>query len=763
MNKAITDGLVLTPPAFELGLGVWSSGDGTTGSASYQGAGNAALVPADQDFGSCLELAKTGDTQKLRYTGQTLLLPGCYLRITARVKAMSGNLPRVRIAGYAAQANGTHVGGLVEVGPEVTLSAYGKVVTVSAIVGTGARGGVDMVWGTTPLYGHFGLDLVGSNGGVVRIDDIEIEDITGVFLRSMIDWVDVRDFGARGDGTTDDSAAFLAADAAAEGRSILVSKGTYCLGNSIAISAPVRFEGTLVMPDTARLALLASFDFPTYAEAFGSEAAGLKKALQALFSYTDHNTLDLRGRRVELTEPIDVKAIAPDLTAFSNRRVLRNGQINVVAGAAWDDVVVTSQASYDTGQPTTLTGVANVANIPVGAHVTGAGVGREVYVREVNVAAATITLSQPFYGGSGTRTLTFRRYKYVLDFSGLAKLDRFNIDDVEFLCNGIASCIMLPPDGQMFHLRDSYVVRPKDRAITSIGRGCQDILIDRCQFLSNEMQLPAQDRTTIALNVNANDSKVRDSRFVRFGTTMILSGTGHLIVGNHWFQGDEEQAGVRVAGLVFTQTNVQSAVTGNYIDNSVVEWTNEYDPDPDFGVEYSFGGLTMSGNTFVCLNVAPWFCWFSIKPYGTGHFVHGLTIADNVFKSLNGAVDRFEKVDTTFAALNNERMRNVRIEGNTFNAVTQFVSNPVSLQFDQPTAQTVWTINPAGYLPFGGWARNVESVLAEGMISNATGGRVIEMPFANVEQGALRQQVTLNWSQAARGRVNLRVRMDNPN
>jgi hypothetical protein len=140
-----------------------------------------------------------------------------------------------------------------------------------------------------------------------------------------------------------------------------------------------------------------------------------------------------------------------------------------------------------------------------------------------------------------------------------------------------------------------------------------------------------------------------------------------------------------------------------------------------------------------------------------------LTIADNVFKSLNGAVDRFEKVDTTFAALNNERMRNVRIEGNTFNAVTQFVSNPVSLQFDQPTAQTVWTINPAGYLPFGGWARNVESVLAEGMISNATGGRVIEMPFANVEQGALRQQVTLNWSQAARGRVNLRVRMDNPN
>jgi len=31
MNKAITDGLVLMPPAFEAGLDVYSSGDGTPG------------------------------------------------------------------------------------------------------------------------------------------------------------------------------------------------------------------------------------------------------------------------------------------------------------------------------------------------------------------------------------------------------------------------------------------------------------------------------------------------------------------------------------------------------------------------------------------------------------------------------------------------------------------------------------------------------------------------------------------------------------
>ena len=763
MNKAITDGLVLTPPAFELGLDVWSSEDGTPGSDTYDGAPNAAIATADADFGNCLELIKTRNVQKLRYMGQTPIIPGCYLRIKARVKAISGNLPEVRVAGYACAANGTHVAGLTEVGDTVALQTYGSVVEVTGIVGTGSRGGVDMPWGRTPIYGHFGLDLTGANGGTVRIENIEIEDITSAFLRDMMDWVDVKDFGALGDGSTDDTAAFQAADAAANGRQILVPAGQYYLGASLAIQSPIRFEGTLLMPTAARLSLLASYDFPTYAEAFGDELLGFKKALQALFGYTDHNALDLKGRRVEVSEPIVIKDIAPDLSSFSNRRVLRNGQINVIEGPAWDDAVVTSQATYSTAQQTQLTNVANIANIEVGALVTGAGVGREVYVKAKNVGAGTLTLSQPLYGGSGTRTFTFRRFKYVLDFSGMAKLDRFNIDDVEFLCNGAASCIMLPPDGQMFQIRDSYVVRPKDRVITSIGRGCQDILVDRCQFLSNEMLVPAQDRTSIVMNVNANDSKIRDSRFVRFGTTFVLNGSGHLIVGNHWFQGDEETNGVRVAGLVFTQTNVQSAVTGNYIDNSVIEWTNEHSAEPDFGNQYSFGGLTVTGNTFVCINVAPWFTWFSVKPYGAGHFIHGLTISGNVFKSLNAMVDRIEKVDTTFAALDNGRMRNIEVQGNMFNAVREVVSNPVFLEIEQNTAQSTWTAEPGPYLPFGGWARNVESLVAEGMITGAGGQRVTAMPFVNVEQGPVSQNVTVHWPEAAKGRVHLKVRMDNPN
>ncbi|PTV97570.1 pectate lyase-like protein [Rhodobacter aestuarii] len=763
MNIAITDGVTLMPPLFEAGLDHWSSENGTAGSATYAGAANAALVAADANFGSCLEMVKTQTTQKLRYMGQTPILPGVYLRITAKVKAVSGNLCSVRIAGYAMSASGTHVSGLDEVGPSVDLTAYGRVETVSAIVGTGARGGVDMNWGTGVAYGHFGLDLTGLNNGVVRIEDIEIEDITEAFLREMMDWVDVRDFGAVGDGVTNDRAAFAAADAAAAGRAILVPEGSYYIGSSLFLNAPMRFVGTLVMPDAARLALAGSFDFPTYARAFGDEELALKKGIQALLGYTDHNSFDLCGRRVELSGPIDVAAICPDVTSFANRRVITNGQINVIEDPAWVSSVVTSQATYNSAQAYQLTGVANISNIPVGARISGTGVGREVYVRARNVGAGSLTLSEPLYGGSGTRTLTFTRDRYIFDFSGFDALSRFTLDNIEFLCNGWASVVMLAPNGENFQMRDCWVVRPKDRVISSPGRGCQNLTVDRCNVLSNEMSVPAQDRTSVALNVNANDAKIRESVFVRFGLTMIFNGSGHLIIGNHWFQGDDESNATRLPGLVFAQTNVQSAVTGNYIDDNIIEWTNEYDATPDLGTDYSFGGLTVTGNTFVHINCAPWVTWFSVKPYGTGHFVHGLSVTGNVFKSLNGAIDRIEKVDTSFATLDYWRMRNVVFENNMFNAVNQITVNPVFVQTTVASVQAVWTVDAAAYLPFGGWARNVESLVAVGAVTNGANARVTAMPYVTVEQGANHDLVTVTWPEAAKGKINTVIRMDTPN
>lgn len=765
MNKAITDGLVFMPPAFQLGLDVWSSGDGTPGAPAWQGSPDAVLVPADQDFGGCLELIKSSAAVKLRHSGDTPIIPGCYLRIRARVKAMSGNLPAVRIAGWAGGAGGAHVAGVVETGPSVQLTAYGKIETVEAIVGTGWRTGVDMSWGTAAILGHFGLDLTGANGGVVRIDDIEIEDVTSVFLRTMLDVTDVRDYGAVGDGIANDAVAFEAADAAAAaaGRTLLVSSGTYFLDADVTFEAPARFEGRVTMPANRRLAMTRNFDLNAYAAAFGDEELGFRKAFQALLNFVDHESLDLNGRRIEVTAPIDMQAAVNNKTTFATRRVIRNGQFNVVDGPAWAPTVVTSQASYSAANERVLTGVVNIANVPVGSLVTGAGVGREVYVTSVNVGAGTVALSQPLYGAAGTQVYTFTRFKYVLDFAGFAALSKMTLDDIELQCNGYASGIMLAPSGSVFQIRDCHITRPRDRGITSTGDGCQGMMIDRCQFASNESPLRSQDRSSIGFNANANDLKIRDNRAMHFRHFAVMGGAGNLITGNHWFQGDNETAGLRLAGLILAGTEVKTAVVGNYVDNSFIEWTNEYESDPAFSNQYSFGGLTVTGNSFTANDVAPWFRWFVIKPFGAGHFIQGLNLSGNTFKALNGAVDRVEGVDTTFAPLDNSRMRNIWVEANTFNAVNQLCANPVRIQHDQFSAVAVWTVDGSAYIPFGGWARNVDAVVAEGAITGPAGERRSDMPWVGLQQGVAKNLVTLNWLAASKGSVQVAVRMDNPN
>ncbi|MFE3839051.1 glycosyl hydrolase family 28-related protein [Pseudogemmobacter sonorensis] len=762
MSKVITEGLVLQPPAFAAGLANWSSVNGRPGDASYQGAANAVLVANDQDFGPCLEMQKTTGTQRLRAFMETPLRPDMYIRVTLRVKAIAGNLPSVRVAAWAGNAAGGNVGSAPQAGTAVALPAYGEVVTVSAIIGAGNRPGVDLVWGLAPVIAHIGLDLTGANGGTVRIDDIEVEDVTSVFLREMLGVVDVRDHGATGNGTTNDAAAFQAADAAAAGRTILVSPGTYRLAGNLTISSPIRFVGTVTQPAANRLILTRNFDLDTYAAAYGSTLEGFRRALQALFHFNDHVTFDMSGRRVDLAGPIDVSELS-GITSFSNRRVLFNGSLNAVESPGWTDEVVTSVATYSpASHQTRLTAVGNVANVPVGALVQGTGVGREIYVRSKNVGAGTIELSEPLYGAAGTRNYTFRRFRYQLDFSGFSLLSRFELKEIEFNCLGRSSGVMMAQAGSVFRFDNCTFNRPKDRGITSSGTGCQGVYIDYCQFLSNEQALAAQNRTTIAVNINANDAKIRNNRIVRFRHFAVLNGTSHMIYANHFFQGDDQSAGVRLAGLVFTQTNVATVVQGNYIDNCFIEWGNEHDHAPEFDNEFSFGGLSLTGNIFIASDVSSAFRWIVIKPHGPGHFLNGVSITNNTFRVFNAVVPRVESVDTTFASLDFSRSRDVRVEGNTFNQVTQSISNPIVFAHSQNTAAEVWTVNASGFIPFGGRIRMVEAVQTEGALTTAANAMRYAAPHALPGQGAGNNQVQLRWNEALKGKAIVTMRMDVP-
>lgn len=751
----------LTPAPYSEGLGAYSTTDGTSGSPTYASSGNAAFVPADQDFGGAIEILKSESTQRLRYTGRTPIEPGCYIEVKARIKAVSGNLPSVRIAAYAAQSNGSAVAGVTTTGETTALTSYGEVVEVSAIIGIGNRDGVDMVWGPTADYGHFGIDLIGQNGGVVRVDDIEINDASALFLGDIVSTVDVRDFGAIGDGSTDDTDAFKAANSAADGRTVLVSEGVFRLDGNVTFDTPVKFVGSVTMPTEAVLLLRRNFDLANYIEAFENEETAFRKAFQALLNNADHESLDLCGRKVALTGPIDMQAAVPSRTRYETRRAIHNGQLIALTGGDWDTTSVTARATYDPDNSRTLTNVANIASIEVGSHVSGSGVGREIYVREKNEAAGTLTLNGALYDAAGTQDFVFQRFKYLLDFSGFDVISKFVLHNIEFQCQELCSGIMLAGAGIIFTVRDCFITSPKDRGITSIGGGCQGMFIERCQFLSAENDMTVSERKTIALNVNANDVKLRNCRAERFRHFAVMTGQNHLIVGNHFFQGDTVIGGIRSAGVVLAEAYASVIFNNNYVDNAVFEWTNERDPSPAFDGGFSFSSLDISSNIFLSGEVSTSFSYIVVKPYGAGHFINGLNVSGNRFRSINGFVERVERIDTSFADLNYSRIRNVRFEGNSFHGVSKPVANPHLIEYENNSNEQTWVVETGPGLPFEARSLSVDAVIVRGGVRNAANALNYDAPFVRAQQGPDADQVHVVWSEPVRGKIAVTARMDN--
>jgi len=749
-----------SPPAFKAGLANWSSGDGTSGSESYGAVSEAAYVPNDSDFSGCLELIKTRSVQKLRAFAKTPMRPETYLRISTRIKSVTGNLPAVRIAGWAGNDSDAWVSAATQIGPSVALSAAGEVVEISAIVGPGLRDGVDMVWGSEPTYGHFGLDLTGASGGIVRIDDFEIQDVTGLFHREMINVVDVRDYGALGDDQTDNYNAFVAADQAANGRQLLVPEGTYHITRGLSLSAPVQIQGQLVMPDDAPLVLSKSYNLSTYIDAFKSEELAFKKAFQALLNSGDHDSLDLSGRSIAVSEPIDMQAAVANRTEYAQRRVIRNGQFYAQGDTAWENEVVNSVATYSQNTPKVLKNVVDIANIPVGALVEGHGVGREIYVKSKNVAAQEVTLSEGLFDADGTQNFNFTRFKYLLDFSGFEKLSKFSLQNIEFQCNSKASGIMLARTGYVFHIKDCFITRPKYRGLTSIGTACQGMLVDRCHFMTAEPNTKSQDRISIAINANGNDVKLRENWASQFRHFAILSGSNNIVSGNHFYQGDGVANGIRLAGLAMTKSNTATTVVGNYVDNCFLEWTNEHDPTPDFTSGFGFSALSVSDNVFLSGNVADWFAYLVVKPFGSGHGISNLSVNGNTFRSINGTIDRVERIDTSYADIDRTRLWHIQFMGNNFNNIKTRSQNPLRLSHSQNSASSVWSIETDGQLPFGGYARDVEALVAKSEIKSSSNQKTYNMPYVTLEKGSARDRVNLNWPEAVKGKMGIKIRCD---
>lgn len=179
MNDPLPPALDLTPPPFAEGLYDWSRGDGTPTSPSYEDGEAGRIARNDADFGVCLELRKVETVQRLRYMGEVPLRPGACVEIVARIKALRGPAPSVRIAAWPGGAGGAALPDLPAAGPVTALAPHGAVTEVRAVIGRTVAPGVDLAWDARALYGHVGIDLVGPSGGVVRIADLAVRELLG--------------------------------------------------------------------------------------------------------------------------------------------------------------------------------------------------------------------------------------------------------------------------------------------------------------------------------------------------------------------------------------------------------------------------------------------------------------------------------------------------------------------------------------------------------------------------------------------------------
>lgn len=552
----------------------------------------------------------------------------------------------------------------------------------------------------------------------------------------------------------------MAADNAANGRRVIVPTGEYAISQSLSISSHVEFQGTLVMPESAALLLKKSYDLPTYIDAFGDEAEGFKKAFQALLNSSDHDSLDMGGRTVTVSEPIDMQAAVSTRDTFTQRRVIRNGQFYASGSLGWEPTIVQGQASYSINASRDLTNVENIADIEVGSLVEGAGVGREVYVTSKDVSGGSIRLSKPLYDAAGYQLYTFTRHKYLLDFSGFSTLSKLNLQNIEFQCKETANAVMLARVGLIFHMIDCFIKQPKYRGITSIGTGCQGMLIDRCHFVTAEAQTNATDRVSLGLNANNNDVKLRDNWASQFRHFALLAGSNNIITGNHFYQGDGVQGGARLAGIILTKAATSSSIVGNYVDNCFIEWTNEHDETPDFTSGFGFSSLSISGNNFLSGAVAPWFNYILIKPYGTNHGISNLSVTNNNFRSINGSISRVEWVDTTYADINRSRLEAILFEGNNFENISRATQNPLIVEHTQSSANSVWTLETNNELPFQSYAKRVTALAPQAQIKTSSNSAYFDIPYTTGQVGSDKDQVKLTFGTLVKGKMAVTVRRD---
>ena len=93
-----------------------------------------------------------------------------------------------------------------------------------------------------------------------------------------------------------------------------------------------------------------------------------------------------------------------------------------------------------------------------------------------------------------------------------------------------------------------------------------------------------------------------------------------------------------------------------------------------------------------------------------------------------------ERIDTSYADIDRTRLRYIQFMGNNFNNIKTRSQNPLRLSHTQNLASSVCSVKTGGQLTFGGYARDVEALVAKSEIKSSSNQKTYHMPFVNLEK-----------------------------
>ena len=284
--------------------------------------------------------------------------------------------------------------------------------------------------------------------------------------------------------------------------------------------------------------------------------------------------------------------------------------------------------------------------------------------------------------------------------------------------------------------------------------------VTSCTLSGNEN--PSARQETVGINLNGNDVKLHDNTITHFTHLAVVSGAGASITGNQFTGGNHVERSRPTGNLILTKPMCATVITANSFTNATLVWTSEHSAAHDDQRRATFGGLTVTGNSFTTNALAHWIRFMRIAPFGAAHILDGLSVVGNVFRSVNGRINRIEAIDTTHGALDLEDLRAVSFASNTFHGVRDPVTNPAHLVHDQRQLSDRWVADTQPHLPFDGLAKWVDSASMVGPVVDDAGHDVHEAPQVDARAGAAGRQAVFRWSKPVAGKLRYQVRMDDP-